>query len=118
MAAFLYLSLYAASAAGTLTDDLLDRKLGTALLGSIAYLSGFLAVLQWAMPETGHQVVGLAVVCVFGCVWDVWSSFRCAFSALSRSEGADAEVIGIAVLLGARVPAYACSAIWALEWIS
>jgi len=119
MGTFLYLSLFAASSAGTLTDDLLDKKLGTGLLSSIAYLAGFLAVLQWAMPGISYQSAGLAAVCVFACVWDVWSSYRSAHSAWTSGAGAaDAEVIGALFMLGARVPAYACPALLALNWIS
>jgi hypothetical protein len=118
MGAFLYLSLFAASSAGTLTDDLLDKKLGTALLSSIAYLSGFLAVLQWAMPEISYQSFGLAALCVLGCVWDVWSSCRSARSARESGVEADAEVLGAFLMLGARVPAYVGPALVALNWIS
>lgn len=117
MATFLYLSLFTASSAGTLADDLLDKKLGTALLSSIAYLSGFLAVVQWAMPGISYQTVGLAALCVIGCMWDVWSSCRSAFSALKRGAEGDAEVIGVALMLSARVPAYVL-ALLALDWIS
>lgn len=117
MAALLYLSLFAASSAGTLTDDLLDRRAGAALLGSIAHLAGFVAVLQWAMPEISYQTAALTVVCVIACMWDVWSSARAARSAWNRDD-ADAEVLGIALMLGARVPAYACPALLALKWIS
>jgi hypothetical protein len=118
MGAVLYLSLFAASSAGTLTDDLLDKKLGTALLSSFAYLSGFLAVLQWAMPGISYQTFGLAAACVIGCVWDVWSSSRSAFSAWNHGAEANAEVIGVALMLSARVPAYAWPALVALNWIS
>jgi hypothetical protein len=113
----LYLSLFAASSAGTLADDLMDRRIGTALLSAVAYLAGFLAVLQWAMPGISCEVAGLAAACVLSCVWDVWSSIRCAFSAWSRDAGADTEVLGVALLLGARMPAYV-SALLALKWIS
>lgn len=118
MAAVLYLSLFAASSAGSLADDLLDRKLGTALLSCIAYCGGFWAVLQWAMPEIGYQSIGVAALCVLGCAWDVWSSLRCASSASKRGPGAGAEVLGVALMLGARVPAYAFPALAALKWIS
>ncbi|HET6338419.1 MAG TPA: hypothetical protein VFG30_34600 [Polyangiales bacterium] len=120
MTAFLYLSLYTAASAGTLTDDLLDRKIGTALLSSIAYTAGFLAVIQWAILEISYEVMGLAALCVLACVWDVWSSFRAARSAWKRGSemDADAEVIGVVLMLGARVPAYALAALAALEWIS
>lgn len=118
MGAFLYLSLFAASSAGSLTDDLLDKKLGTALLSLIAYLSGFFAVLQWAMPEISYQSIGLAAVCVIGCMWDVWSSCRSARSARDSGIEADAEVIGAFLMLGARMPAYVGPALVALNWIS
>jgi hypothetical protein len=118
MGAVLYLSLFAASSAGTLTDDLLDKKLGTALLSSAAYLAGFLAVLQWAMPGISHQTFGFAALCVIACVWDVWSSCRSASSAWNHGDEAAAEVIGVALMLSARVPAYAWPALVALDWIS
>ena len=118
MAALLYLSLFAASSAGTLADDLLDGKLGTAVLSGFAYLAGFLAVLHWAMPGIGHQTVAFTALCVLGCVWDVWSSCRSALSAWDHGADADAEVIGVALMLGARVPAYACPALLALQSIS
>lgn len=113
----LYLSLFAASSAGTLADELMDRRIGSAALSAVAYVAGFLAVLQWAMPGISYQVAALAALCVVSCVWDVWSSSRCAFAAWRRDEGAEAEVIGVAVLLGARMPAYA-SALLALKWFS
>jgi len=118
MAPLLYLSVFAAASAGTLADALLDRKVGTALLTSIAHVAGFLAVLQWAMPGIGYEVLGLAVLCGVGCVWDVWSSLSCVFAVWNRDAAADTEVIGVAIMLGARMPAYACPALLALKWIS
>jgi hypothetical protein len=58
------------------------------------YLSSF-AVLQWAILEISYEVMGLAVLCVLACVWDVWSSFR-----------------------SARAPAPALAALTALKWTS
>jgi hypothetical protein len=58
------------------------------------YLSSS-AVLQWAILEISYEVMGLAVLCVLACVWDVRSSFR-----------------------SARVPAHALAALIALKGIS
>ena len=118
MAPLLYLSLFAAASAGTLADALLDRKLGIAALTSIAHVSGFFAVLQWAMPGISYEVLGLTVLCGMSCVWDVWSSLSCAFSMWNRDASGDSEVIGVAIMLGARIPAYAFPALVALDWIS
>lgn len=118
MTSHLYLSLFAAASAGTLVDAVLDRKIGIALLTSIAHLLGFLAVLQWAMPDLSYRYFGLAVLCVMSCVWDVWTSLRCAGLAWGRGDGGDAEVLGVALLLGARMPAYACPVLLAQGWLS
>jgi hypothetical protein len=55
---------------------------------------------------------------VIACVWDVWSSYRSVSSAWNYGAEADAEVIGVALMLSARVPAYAWPALVALDWIS
>lgn len=112
--ALLYLSLFAAASAGTLADDVLDRRLGRALVTALAHALGFLAVLRWAMPQTGYQVAGPALLCMLGCAWDLWSSFGGFTRREACCEARESEALGAAVMFGARVPAYACGALLAM----
>lgn len=89
MTSLVHFSLFAAAFAGTFADDVLDHRLGTATLSLIAHLAGFFGVLHWAMPDIGYNLASLASLCL-------------------------AAVLGVAVMLGARLTAYVCGTLLAI----
>jgi hypothetical protein len=104
------LALFALASAGSVVDEVHDRRPLSALLVLAAHLAGFGIVLAWAQPDM-RWLVGPAVPAMLagGLVWDAWSSLRCArLTAASSHEDVDSELVGIAILLGLRLPGYLC----------
>jgi hypothetical protein len=108
-----YLALFALASAGSVVDEVHDRRPLSAISVLAAHLAGFGIVLAWAQPDM-HWLIGPAVPAMLagGLLWDAWSSLRCARLTAANPtishEHVDSELVGIAILLGLRLPGYLC----------